>query len=242
MKKFWAYLLFAAAGLLTLAAIGAIANGKGPSDTYAGIFAVVLAICFVLWGARLLDFGWALKVPNKGIWAVTITAFVITAIAMPQGDDSQKQPVAVKTIIKPPPVAVSAPQSKGFDKLETAFLRALRDLDIAPKVEMRGDSKFYSTEYASLFIQNYPSTDMATAMMIPSSDEPTENLKSFGLVGAYVKAVVHEDAAGELVKVMNRSIKKRQDQSFTSNGYKITVSPPAKDEGMPMIAIEVKKI
>ena len=238
---------FVIAGLFCIAGIGGISNGA-ISDISAGLFSLILGTSFIIWGSRDLGKSWALKIPRNAVFVVCFIAFV-GAMAGNWDDKDTKQPMTAQQTVKPddqPAVAVkkapAEPQMIGFDKLETKFLGILNELGISPEVSQKSSSKKFSTKYGTLEIPNYPSTDSASVLIFASSDSPDENLKSVALVVAYLRAVVHEDAARLLVKSVTDSIKANKVRTFSSGKYRIVVTPPDKKAALPTIFIEINKI
>lgn len=238
---------FVVAGLFCVAGIGGISNGAA-SDISAGVFSLIMGISFIIWGSRDLEKSWALKIPRNIVFAACFIAFIGAMVGNWPADDA-KQPITAQKTAKPndQPAAVvqkatPEPQTIGFDKLEAKFLSTLNELEISPEVSQKGTNKKFLTKYGMIEIPNYPSTNSASALILPSSDAPDENLKSVALVGAYVKAVVHEDAARSLIKSVTDSIKTNKAHSFVSGEYRIAVTPPDKKAAMPMIFVEINKI
>lgn len=171
---------------------------------------------------------------------ITAVSFIVLCVSVSM--DTEKKTNQIAPINnKQPNQSIIQPQQAGFEKHEPVFLKTLHDIEISPKVDLIGKTKSYSTEYTTLSIINYPSINLATVMMIPVSDAPIENVKSLGLVGAYIKTVVHEDAAAKLVTTFTESLNKHKVKVFNSNGYNITVVPPDKNSAIPVIIIEIKK-
>lgn len=164
-----------------------------------------------------------------------ILGFLTFVIFIPK--DSQPLPAKEQPTEQAKQEAGTVPKPASFEKLEHKFLMGLRDLDISPEVSVTEKGKTYSTKFCSLVITNYPSTNEAAAFIVPVSDSNVDNLKSFALVGTYVKTVVNEDAASKLIPTITESLTKHKKRSFTLDNFKITVEPPDKDAGIPMIVI-----
>jgi hypothetical protein len=117
-----------------------------------------------------------------------------------------------------------------FDKLESKFLKKLRQADISPKVTMADNGrKMYTTELSILAIEKYPSTKKAAATIIPA-DSAATNLNSVLLVSTYIECVLGtRSATDRFQKAVISTTRSHRKESFTTNGYKIEIEPPNSD-------------
>ncbi|TSK07925.1 MAG: hypothetical protein FPO08_01025 [Geobacter sp.] len=185
----------------------------------------------------------ASQLRRSGIYAVVgFLAFVIFIPKAPEAPSvSSMEPQQVSTP-KPEREVNAESQPASFDKLEHAFLMSLRKLEISPEVSATAKGKTYSTKYCSLVIANYPSTNEAAAFMVPVSDSDVDNMKSVALIGAYVKAVVNEDAASQLLPKITQALDTHKKSSFIAKNFRITIEPPDKNAGIPMMVVTTTRI
>lgn len=162
-----------------------------------------------------------------GIIGVMFLALVCYMVAT--DDQAQQTPQVAEA---------SKSDIKGFDTIEPDYLRLLSDVHIKPKVEIKGNSKIFSTKFALLTIENYPSTQKATGMMMPSSDT-TDNVDSMGIIGLYLRAITKDNGVGPaFMKAVENALQGRH-QTFKAGAWQVNITPADKKAAIPMLLFEI---
>jgi len=128
------------------------------------------------------------------------------------------------------------------DDFKKRFHSYLDKVGITPKITEKGNCKVYSTEFASLIIENYPLTDNAIFLMRPLSDEH-ENTNSLKLALVYIEAAIEDNDGMKFIDAFNRVLDKEKPQIIHMGGFAIKITIQKKKQNVDRrVAIEIKKI
>ena len=125
------------------------------------------------------------------------------------------------------------------DGFEERYLLYLGALDISPKVVNKGNTRVYSTEFASLTVDNYPNTDNSVGLLVPV---PSGNSTSLNLVLMYIGTVIKDHDGEKFIDALNFVLEKKGQKIIEMGGFAIKISKREKKQNVcPMVAIEIKK-